>query len=112
MKNYETMDEMLKGLDLHNIAFADYAEENTKLAFYIDGKQKAEIVIAYDNMDKIQEFCNDIEYMTNGELKAVEIFDKILDAYAEQYVDAEIENEDEYGNIWHTTVHYEIEVIE
>lgn len=112
MKNYKTMDEMLNGINLHDIAFADYAEEKAKLVFSIDDKQKAEVVIAYDNMDKIQDFCSDIEYMTNGEWKAIDIFDKILDAYAEDYVDVEIENEDDYGNIWHTTVRYEIEVIE
>ena len=100
MNNYIKMDEMLKDENLHEIAFADYADENVKLAFYVDDIKTCEVAITYDNMDEIQMFCDDIECITDGEFNAISIFDDILNGYAEQEVEIEIEQEDglkQYG---------------
>ena len=111
MNNYIKMNEMLENENLHEIAFADYADENVKLAFYVDDVKTLEVAITYDNIDEIQAFCDDIEDITDREFYATSIFDDILNGYAEQEVEIEIEQEDEEGHIWYITRRFEIEEV-
>lgn len=107
--NYEKMTAILNNTDLHAIAFADFADNASELAFYIDGIKTLTVTVTYDDIDSVMDFCDDIENYTDGNIKALDVFDDILNGYVDVYVDVEIEHEDERGHIWYTTERYEIE---
>jgi hypothetical protein len=106
---YKRMDEIIAETDIVNIAFADLVEEKKKVVVYVDDINEGEAICSYETISNdIEDFCLYVEELSHGGIRALRLFDDILDGYVdEDYTDIE-EEEDDYGHYWSITKRVEV----
>ena len=106
---YKRMDEIIAETDIVNIAFADLVEENKKIVVYVDDIKEDEAICTYETISNdIEDFCLYVEELSRGGVRALNLFEDILNGYVdEDYTDIE-EEEDINGHYWSVTKRVEV----
>lgn len=88
MTNYNKMNELMNGINLKDIAYGDLVDNKVTAYIRVENETVEQITFTYDNIEQVQDFCDSIEYFTNGEFDAVDWFDRFLDGLD---IDKEVE---------------------